>query len=175
MKQTIILGLITIAVSITGCTFNLGPSSNTPTASAPTTADNKPATTTNTAAAPTIEADATKKSDPTASAVKPATTRVQFAKGDTSTYVTKDILANGSVNFVFNVQKGQTVDYTVAYDFDDSDITVYRGEPGDQDSSIPSAPKAPQSFVAKKSGDHRLEVTNTTKKKVTVTLYLDAQ
>lgn len=175
MKQILILVLITIAVSITGCTVNLGDSSNAPSANSAKTVDNKPATTTNTAATPTKEADAPKKSDPTSSAVKPGTTRVQFAKGDTSAYVTKDILANGSVNFVFNVQRGQTVDYTVAYDFDDSDITVYRGEPGDQDSSISGAPKAPQSFVAKKSGDHRLEVTNTTNKKVTVTLYLDAQ
>ncbi|MBK7394588.1 MAG: hypothetical protein IPI64_15055 [Chloracidobacterium sp.] len=175
MKKFITLGAITFAISITGCTFNLGTPSNTSTASAPTTADNKPVTTTNTAAAPKKEAEAPKEPDPGSSAVKPGTTRVQFAKGDTSAYVTKDILANGSVNFVFNVQKGQTVDYTVAYDFDESDITVYRGEPGDQDSSIPSTTKAPQTFVAKKSGDHRLEVTNTTNKKLTVTLYLDAQ
>jgi len=173
MKQTLAIGLITIAVSITGCTFNLGDSANAPAANTPPPAANKPANATNTAAGPKKVAAGSKHPD-TTSAVKPGTTRVQFEPGETSTYVTKDIPANGSLNFVFNVQKGQTVDYTVAYDFDDSDITVYRGEPGDQDSSIPSAPKAPQSFVVKRSGDHRVEVTNTTKKSVTVTLYLDA-
>ena len=101
--------------------------------------------------------------------------RVQFASGETSTMVTKDIPAKGSVDFLINVRKGQTMDYTIGYDFNDSDITAYLGEPGDQDVSIPAAPKAPQSFVVKKSGDHRLEVTNTTKKKVTMTLYLDVE
>lgn len=174
MKQFITLGLITIAVSITSCTVNLGESSNAPAANAPTTATNKPATATTTAAGPKIVAAGSKNPD-SASVVKPGTTRVQFARGETSTYVTKDIPANGSMLFVFNVQKGQTVDYTVAYDFDDSDVTVYMGEPGDQDSSIPSAIKAPQSFVVKRSGDHMLDVSNTTGKKITVTLYLDAQ
>ncbi|MEK7725159.1 MAG: hypothetical protein AAB336_12460 [Acidobacteriota bacterium] len=101
--------------------------------------------------------------------------RVQFAKGETSTSVTKDIPANGSVDFLINVRKGQTMGYTVGYDFKDSDIEAYLGEPGDQDASIPVAPKAPQTFVVKKSGDHFLEVTNTTKKKVTITLYLDVE
>ena len=176
MKEILVLGLITVAVSITGCTLNLGSSNaNAPnTTNSASTADNKPATTTNTPAAPKKEDDRPK--DPSlTSVVKPGTVRVQFAKGDTSAYVTKDIVANGSVNFVFNAKKGQTVDYTVGYDFEDGDITVYMGEPGDQDSSIPSAPKAPQNFVVKKSGDHNLEVTNTTKKKVTITLYLDIQ
>ena len=181
MKQTLILGLISIAFSITGCTFNVGTSSNTPTAnatnttnSAPTTAENKPATTANTAAAPKKEVTApSAKTDAPASSGK--SVRVQFAGGETSTSVTKDIPANGSVEFLMNVQKGQTMDYTIGYDFNESDIIAYLGEPGDQDNSIPAAPKAPQSFVVKKSGDHRLEVTNTTKKKVTITLYLDVE
>lgn len=173
MKQTIILGLVIVAVSITGCTFNLGDPSKTA-ANAPATAANQPANTTTTAAGPKKVATGSKNPD-SESAVKPGTTRVQFARGETSTYVTKEIPANGSLNFLFNVKRDQMVDYTVAYDFDASDITVYLGEPGDQDSSIPSSPKSPESFRVEKSGDHRLEVTNTTKKSVTVTLYLDVQ
>lgn len=182
MKKTLILGLITVAFSVNGCTFNVGTSSNTPNVnatntanSAPTTAENKPSTTTNPTAAPKKQDDAAKDSDSTTSVVKPRTTRVQFAKGETSTSVTKDIPANGSVDFLIDVKKGQTMEYTVGYDFEDSDIISYLGEPGDQDASIPVAPKAPQTFVVKKSGDHRLEVTNKTKKKITITLYLDVE
>ncbi len=101
--------------------------------------------------------------------------RVRFAAGETSTYLERNIPANNSHEFIINAKKGQTIGFTVAYDFKDSDITVYLGEPGDQDTSIPSAPKAPQTFVVKKSGDHRLEVTNTTKKKVTITLSLEIE
>ena len=118
-----------------------------------------------------IEAAASTSTNP----VLPIEERVEFARGETSASVTKDIPANGVVEFLFNVKKGQTVNYTVGYDFKDSDLTVYLGEPGDQDSAIPSRPKAPQTFVVKKSGDHSLEVTNTTKKKVTITLFLDVE
>ncbi len=105
----------------------------------------------------------------------PGTERLDFSHGETSASNTIDIPANGAVNFLFNVKKGKTVNYTVEYEFKDSDITVYLGEPGDQDTSIPSAPNAPQTFVVKKSGDHLLEVTNTTKKKVTITLTLELE
>lgn len=182
MKKTLILGLITVAFSINGCTFNVGTSSNTPNVnatntanSAPTTADSKPSTTINSTAAPKKQDDVAKDSDLTTSVVKPRTTRVQLTKGETTTYVTRDIPANGSIDFLINAQKGQTMEYTVGYDFEDSDIIAYLGEPGDQDASIPAPPKAPQTFVVKKSGDHRIDVTNTTKKKVTITLYLDVE
>ncbi|HMS41454.1 MAG TPA: hypothetical protein PKE69_14575, partial [Pyrinomonadaceae bacterium] len=182
MKKTLILGLVAVTFSINGCTFNVGTPTNTANVnapntanSAPTKAENKPSTTTNATAAPKKQDDAVKDSDSTTSVVKPRTTRDQFAKGETSTSVTKDIQPNGSVDFLINVQKGQTMDYTVGYDFEDSDLTVYMAEPGDQDASIPAAPKTPQTFVVKKSGDHRLEVSNTTKKKVTITLYLDVE
>ena len=101
--------------------------------------------------------------------------RVKFAAGETSTYLERNIPANDSHEFIINAKKGQTIGFTIGYDFKDSDITVYLGEPGDQDNAIPSAPKAPQTFVVKKSGDHRLEVTNTTRKKITITLYLDIE
>lgn len=183
MKRTLILSLITIASLMTGCTFSASTgtnSTNAPVANTtPSNASNTANTgntgnTGNTAAAPKKEADTVKKTDAKPSESK-SETRVQFATGETSTSVTKDIPANGTVEFLFNVKKGQTVDYTIGYDFNDSDLKAYLGEPGDQDNSIPAPPKAPQNFVVKKSGDHRLEVANTTKKKVTITLYMDVE
>jgi len=99
--------------------------------------------------------------------------RVQFAKGETSTMITKDIAANGSVDFLINAKKGQLLEYTVGYDFRDSDVQAFLTEPGMQDISHSSGPKDRQEFTIQKSGDHRLTVNNTTKKKITITLYLD--
>lgn len=98
-----------------------------------------------------------------------------LTRGETSASVSKDIPANGAVDFLFNLKRGQTINYTVEYDFKESDLRVYLGEPGDQDSSIPSRAKTPKTFVVKKSGDHRLDVTNTTKKKALITLFLDVE
>jgi len=98
--------------------------------------------------------------------------RVQFPRGETMTSITKEIPANGSVDFLINARKGQTMDYTIGYDFKDSDIEAFLTEPGSQDISKTSGPKDRQEFVVKKSGDHRLTVNNTTRKKVTITLYL---
>lgn len=101
--------------------------------------------------------------------------RIQFARGETSASVTKEIRANGAINFLFNVKRGQKVNYTVDYDDKESDLKVYMGEPGDQDASIASRAKTPKTFVVKKSGDHSLEVTNTTNRKVLITLFLDVE
>lgn len=101
--------------------------------------------------------------------------RVKFAKGETSASVTKVIPANGSVDFIINAKKGQTMGFTVGYDFRDSDIEAFLTEPGMQDITISSGPKEPNEFIIKKTGDHRLTVNNTTKKKVTITLYLDIE
>ncbi len=101
--------------------------------------------------------------------------RIEFARGETSGSVTKEIPANGAISFVFNVKKGQKISYTVDYDDKESDLKVYLGEPGDQDSSIPSRAKNPKTFVVKKSGDHRLDVSNTTNTKVLITLFLDVE
>lgn len=101
--------------------------------------------------------------------------RVKFAKGEVSTSVTKEIPANGSVEFIINAKKGQTMGYTIGYDFRDSDIEAFLTEPGLQDVSKTSGPKDRNEFVVKRSGDHRLMVNNTTKKKVTITLYLDIE
>lgn len=103
------------------------------------------------------------------------TVRVQFARGETSTSITKDIQANGSVDFLINARKGQILDYTIGYDFKDSDIEAFLTEPGLQDTPKSSGPKERQEFVVKRSGDHRLTVNNTTGKKVTITLYLNIE
>jgi len=87
--------------------------------------------------------------------------------------LTREILPNGSIDFIINARKGQTMDFTVGYDFKDSDVEAFLTEPGSQDISLSSGPKAPNEFVLKKTGDHNLTVKNTTKKKITITLYLD--
>lgn len=162
------------------CTFNVSTGSNSAsapasnTSSSSTPADNKTAAASpasNSATAPKKEAEADKKTESTSSSGN--SVRVQFAKGETSTMLTKDIPANGSVDFLINAQKGQRMEYTVGYDFKDSDIEAFLTEPGLQDISLSSGPKEPQQFDVQKSGDHRLTVNNTTGKKVTITLYLD--
>lgn len=181
MKKILTLGLMIIAISISSCTFNVSTGTNNATApvsntTAANTSNSAPTTTTNQSAnaatAPKKEAEPATKADVS----KPGVTRVQFAKGETSTTVTKDIPAGGSVGFLMNVQKGQTIGYTVGYDFNDSDLDVFLTEPGSHDDISQSArPKEPNEFVVKKSGDHQLSVINTTKKKVTITLYLDVE
>lgn len=175
---------IIFALSLTSaCSVNIGtgnsnttaPNSTTNTAnttnSAPSNAENKPA---NTATAPKKEeADATKKAEPTES--KSAGERIQFAKGETSTSVTKDIPANGSVDFLINVKKGQKMGFTVGYDFNDNDVNYALYEPNTKDVTMSAGPKEPQEFDVKMNGDHRLVINNTTKKKVTITLYLDVE
>lgn len=108
-----------------------------------------------------------------ASSIDANQVRVQFAKGETSAMVTKDIPANGVVEFLINAKKGQMLEYTVGYDFKDSDVEAFLSEPGMPDASLSSGPKERQEFTIQKSGDHRLSVNNNTKKKITITLYLD--
>lgn len=99
--------------------------------------------------------------------------KVQFAKGKTDTALTRDIPANGSIDFIINAKKGQTMGFTVGYDFKDSDVEAFLTEPTVQDISLSSGPKKPNEFVVQITGDHRLTVTNKTGKKITITLYLD--
>lgn len=109
----------------------------------------------------------------TSETTSPNSVRVQFARGESSVSLTKTIAANGSIDFLINAKKGQTMSYTVGYDFKDSDVEAFLTEPGLQDISLQSGPKEPKEFRIKKSGDHRLTVNNTTRKKITITLYLD--
>lgn len=180
MKKIIMLGLFVAAISITGCTFNVSTGTNNATTnsaapaanSASTATENKAANTTNTAAAPKKEeADTAKKSEPASA----NSVRVQFAKGETSTSVTKDIPAKGSVDFLINVKKGQKMGFTVGYDFNDNDVNYALYEPDTKDVTMSAGPKEPQEFEVKVNGDHRLTVNNTTGKKVTITLYLDVE
>ncbi len=99
--------------------------------------------------------------------------RVRFAKGKTSTVLTRTILADGSMDFIINAKKGQTIEFTVGYDFQDSDIESFLTEPRLQDISLSSGPKKRNEFVTRKTGDHVLTVNNTTRKKITIALYLD--
>ena len=99
--------------------------------------------------------------------------RVRFGKGETSAMLTREIPANGSVDFIISAKKGQTLGFTVGYDFKDRDVEAFLTEPALQDISLTSGPKEPKEFVVKKNGDHRLTVNNTTGKKITITLYLD--
>ena len=167
---------------LNACTFNVSTGTNntaansaTPAAnSAPTAAENKAANTANTAAAPKKEeADTAKKTESAPNSGN--SVRVQFAKGETSTMVTKDIPAKGSVDFVINVKKGQKMGFTVGYDFIDNDVNFALYEPDTKDVTMSAGPKEPQEFEVKMNGDHRLTVNNTTNKKVTITLYLDVE
>jgi hypothetical protein len=181
MRRILTLGLIAIGVSISGCTFNVStgtgnadaPASNT---TAANTANSAPTTTSQpaNAAAPKKEeaAPAPKAESPSSPA---NVVRIKFANGETSTTMTKDIPANSSVEFLMYVQKGQTISYTAGYDFDDSDLQVFMTEPGLIVDSQVSGPKEPNEFLVKKSGDHTVTVKNVTKKKVTMTLYLDIE
>ena len=166
-----------VAASMSACTFNVSTGTNnaptnsaTPANSAPT-AENKNA---NTAAAPKKEeAETAKKTESAPSSA--IGVRVQFAKGETSTMVTKDIPAKGSVDFLINMKKGQKMGFTVGYDFNDNDVNAALYEPDTKDVTLSSGPKEPQEFEVKMNGDHRLTVNNTTNKKVTITLYLDVE
>lgn len=169
-----------VAASMSACTFNVSTGTNnattnsaTPANSAPT-AENKTANTSNAGTAPKKEeADNTKKTESAPSSANGV--RVQFAKGETSTMVTKDIPAKGSVDFLINMKKGQKMGFTVGYDFNDNDVNAALYEPDTKDVTLSSGPKEPQEFEVKMNGDHRLTVNNTTNKKVTITLYLDVE
>lgn len=112
----------------------------------------------------------------TASTSSPASSnsvRVQFARGETSAMITKEIPALSEVDFVINARKGQTLGFTIGYDFRDSDVEGFLTEPGSPDTVIETGPKASNEFLIKKTGDHHLTVRNMSRKKITVTLYVD--
>jgi hypothetical protein len=121
----------------------------------------------------TLEGGGSAARTSTPATTDPNSVRVQFARGESSVSLTKTIAANGSLDFLINAKQGQTMSFTVGYDFKDSDVRVVLIEPGRQDGSLQSGPKKPNEFRLRKTGDHRLTVTNTTRKKITITLYLD--
>lgn len=171
MKKIMILGAIALSGLAMGCTVNMG-SPNTNTAAAP--ADNKTAA--NQTTSPKTDAPAKR---PETSTAKPATSdkseRVQFGSGKTDGSWTRDIPAGGAIDFVIGAKKGQTMGYEVGYDFNDKDVEAFLTEPGSQDISQQTGPKERNEFAIAKNGDHHLRVTNTTNKKITITLYLDIE
>ena len=100
---------------------------------------------------------------------------VRFAKGATSATLTRTLAASGSLDFVINAKKGQKMDFTIGYDFEDTDVEGFLTEPGSQDISLTTGPKAPNEFVVNRSGNHHLTLNNTTAKKITITLYLNIE
>jgi hypothetical protein len=115
-----------------------------------------------------------KKAKPNSTgAVKPIT--VQFAKGKFDADLTKTIDPTSSIDFNMHAKKGQTLSFTIGYDFKDSDIKGFLTEPTLQDISLTTGPKSPNEFKVKITGNHRLTVHNTTKTKKTMTLYVKIQ
>lgn len=100
---------------------------------------------------------------------------VRFAKGASSATLTRTIPTGGYIDFMINAGKGQTMNFTIGYDFDDNDVKGYLMEPGLQDEAMSTGPKKPNEFKIMKTGDHTLRVRNLAKKKVTITLYLDIE
>lgn len=104
------------------------------------------------------------------SAAKPIT--VKFPAGKSDAALTQNIGASSSIDFVIYAKKGQTLDFAIGYDFKDSDVQGFLTEPGLQDISLKTGPKSPNLFAVNETGNHRLTVHNTTKKKITITLYM---
>lgn len=100
--------------------------------------------------------------------------RILFPKGDNSANVTKEIPANGSLDFLVNVKKGQTFGFQVGYEGKASDVRAFLTEPDLQDVTIESGPEERKEFKIKKTGDHRITINNMSKKKITITIYVDA-
>lgn len=122
-----------------------------------------------------ITLDDPKKDTPAQKAKNSKKETVRFAKGATSASLTRTIDASGSMDFIINAKKGQRMNFTIGYDFNDKDVEGFLTEPGLQDISLTAGPKAPHEFVINTSGNHRLTVNNTTAKKITITLYLDIE
>lgn len=100
---------------------------------------------------------------------------VQFAKGKSDAALTRTISPTSSIDFNIYAKKGQTISFTLGYDFKDSDIEGFLTEPGLQDISLTTGPKNNNDFKVTKTGNHRLTVHNYTKKKNTMTLYISIE
>lgn len=101
------------------------------------------------------------------------TETVRFARGESSAMLTRTIPANGSITFVINARAGQTMGFTVGYDFKDSDIVASLVPPGTTNVTWSGGPKEPNEYEIQDTGNHKLKVKNTTRKPITMTLYLD--
>lgn len=165
------LGIIIIFAFSTACTFNMGtPANNGVSGSNPPAANTAPVKTgqsTAPEAGKNTETASTKTEEPASSGQKPE--RIAFSAGKTDASLTRTIPANGSVEFVFNAQSGQRMQYSVMHgNGSDTDVEAVLTEPGSQDISMTSAANENNEFIIKKTGDHRVTVSNKTGNKVTV-------
>lgn len=170
-----IWGLIFVltAAGFSACTFNVGTTPNSANSPNSTNMANNAAPSTTKAGEQTAKSG-DEKTDSVKKAEQPGgekPERIQFAAGKTDTSLTRTIPANGSLDFVFNAQSGQRLQFSVMYENgSDTDIEIFLTEPGMQDISQSSAANENTEFIIKKTGDHRITVNNTLDKPVTATL-----
>jgi hypothetical protein len=123
-----------------------------------------------------ISLENTKKSGKTkAKASNDKKETVRFAKGANSAALTRSIPASGARDFNIWAKKGQTIEFTIGYDFDDSHVQGFLTEPGLQDIALTTGPKSPNTFKLERTGNHRLTVQNYAEKNITITLYLSIE
>jgi hypothetical protein len=103
------------------------------------------------------------------------TERVRFAKGQSSTNLTRNIPANGEIQFLINAKKGQKMEYEVGYDFRGSDVQVFLFDIASNEIVADSEAGLVESFVVRKSGDTSFVVRNKTGKRIQIRLYVDIQ
>lgn len=174
MKQIWGPVFLLIGAGLSSCTVNMG--TNSADSSVTTGRSN------NVSPSPSASGEATAKPvDQTANPAKKTDEptertggeRVKFSAGENSANLTRDIPANGSIDFLINARKGQPMGLQIGYEGKASDISGYLSEPGLQDLAMSLPPETRKEFAVKASGDHRLTVSNNSGKKVTFTLYVD--
>jgi hypothetical protein len=97
--------------------------------------------------------------------------RVQLTAGGETKALTRTLAPNSNVVITFKADAGQTISFTAGYDFNENDLYAYLLKDNEQLKS--SKAKAPNEFLATKSGDYQVVVENKTNKRVTTTIYLD--
>lgn len=163
--KTYILTVTLLAALAPACTVNMGTPANNGGSSS------NPPSNNSTAAQPgkSTAADAGKTTKETSTSSGQTPERVEFAAGKTVTNLSRTIPANGSIDFIFNAQSGQRMQYSVNYDNgSDTDIEAFLTEPGSQDVSNTSAANENNEYMIKKAGDHRITINNKTADEVTV-------
>lgn len=99
--------------------------------------------------------------------------RLQFVSGKTSGSWTREIPADGAIDFVIGARKGQKIAYTAGYDFGEDEIETTLIGPESQEILWEGGPNKRIEFPVARSGDHHLRVRNTTGRNLTLTLYLE--
>lgn len=106
-------------------------------------------------------------------AQKDKTETVKFARGASDAMLTRTIPANGSITFVIGAKTGQTMGFTIGYDFKGSDIVASLVPPRTTDVTWSGGPEEHNEYEIQDTGNHKLKVKNTSRKAITMTLYLD--